>query len=194
MPWTEAQWTKFWQWATGILTVLVLAAGIYTIVDQRSNTDRVVAAVAAQKNAEQQRDEAREQLAKERAEKAQIAKISVDRVLYDYNRYLMDVKDAATAYDAAMRLPATAEGAAGRKAAAERTLYNAVDAFTGFVKMWRDVADALGKLLDGNVDRMDQARQSGRPNDVKDALDVLIRTFPSLRQALETQLEKIKNG
>ena len=143
---TRAKLQKFSRWAEHVLLILTIVVAIWAIVDARANAQKVVDAVNEQGSLEKQ-------LEKTRTERDNLSKISLDRVFYDYNRYLGDVQKAVAAYDSAKRVPANKEGATAKKAEAERQLYVAVDAFYTFIKEWRGISNGLNSVLDGNADR-----------------------------------------
>jgi hypothetical protein len=195
MPGTPEERADFWRkatfWAAGIgllLTLVAIGVGVWAVLDQRDNTQKIVDALTTENK------QLAEQVSKERAEKERLAKISPERLLYEYNLHLSELQKAAEAYEAAKNVPQNREGAAARKAAAERQLYAAVDAFTRFISLWRGVAAVLDKLLDGNVMMLDQARQHMVPDDVQKSIDILRKTFPDLREAFGRQLAIIGNG
>ncbi len=73
-----------------------------------------------------------------------------------------------------------------------RELYQEAAAFYEFIQIWRGVAKALDDILNGNADRLDQARRNNQADDVEDAVQILIKVAPSKKQALETEAEKLK--
>jgi lipopolysaccharide export LptBFGC system permease protein LptF len=187
-------WARATFWVGGVLTVLAIVVGIWGVVDARENRQKLVEAIEGKNRAEQQASAAQAQSQREREEKERLQKVSINRLLDTYNAHLRAIQAAVVAYDAANRIPATAEGAAAKKAAAEQQLFAEVAAFTKFVGLWRDFAATLSKILDGDVDRMDQARARRSPQDIKDALDTLNKSFPDLRQILEVQLSQLAAG
>jgi hypothetical protein len=180
----------FWRRVTIWVTVAAIVVAVGGIWEEHANADRIIDGF--KKEADQTVATVREALKAERAAHEQTKKISIEGLLYDYNVRLKDLQQAAAAYVAAKRLPPNSEGAGARKAAAERQLYQEAAAFYNFVQTWRGVAKALGDILNGNADRLDQARQNSRADDVEDAVQILIRAAPSKRQALETEAEKLK--
>jgi hypothetical protein len=190
-----------WVIATFVVSLVMIPLTVYGFWDARENRQRIVEseekiteAIAGKKQAEQQTTEAREQLQKAREEKEKLQRVSIDRLLDAYNAHLKAIQTALAEYDAANRLPASAEGAASKRAAAEQHLFDEVSSFVKFVEKWRQFWETLGKILDGDVTRMDQARERGSPEDLKEPLDVLRRSFPDLRQRLGVELGEIASS
>jgi hypothetical protein len=209
----EPKWKQWKTWERVLLVAAVIVA-VVAIFDARKNKDeqvesqqKIVDAIAARDAAEQQRNAAND--AKEFAEKlrtaaelnasklqsenAKLQNVSIERLLSLYDDHLNAIARAASKYDEVSRLPANSD-TIPQKTAAERDLYAEVAAFTQFVARWRTFADTLGKILDGNVQKMDEARDRHSPDDIEDALNILRKSFPDLRQMLEVQLGQIPSG
>jgi hypothetical protein len=212
--------SKGWSWEqwalliTAIVAVITAAIAVWGVLDARENKDKlvesqheIVKAIEAKDLAERQKAvaDAAKDLAERRkvaaetkatelkAENARLTNVSIERLLAVYDGHLNAISKAASKYDDLSRLPNTPD-TLPQKAAAERELFNEVASFEQFVSKWKDFAETLGKLLDGNVERMRQGRERHNPDDVKDALDVLRKSFPDLRQMLEVHLGQLASG
>jgi hypothetical protein len=192
-PEKEANFWRIVACAIGAAALIVIPVTWYGILDQRDNTDRIIETLKKEKAfAEERTARASQELERERAINQAVAKINLDAFLYQYNRLLTELKDATDRYQAAKRLPPSDRGPS--VANAKRQLYIASDTLLTFLARWRAVAESLNELLDGNVTRMDQARQSDNPDDVENAVQILIRTFPALRDQLQIKINVIKTA
>jgi hypothetical protein len=209
----EPKWKQWKTWERVLLVAAVIVA-VVAIFDARKNKDeqvesqqKIVDAIAARDAAEQQRNAANDakvfaekqrtaaelNASKLQSENAKLQNVSIERLLSLYDDHLNAIARAASKYDEVSRLPANSD-TIPQKNAAERDLYAEVAAFTQFVARWRTFADTLGKILDGNVQKMDDARDRHSPDDIEDALNILRKSFPDLRQMLEVQLGQIPSG
>jgi hypothetical protein len=187
---------NFWRIATCIIALLALI-GIpvawYGIADARDNAQRIIDELRRNQNSlERQLAQRGEELEKERATNKATANINLDGFLYEYNRLLVELRKAIDDYDRAKRTPPSDR--TGAVTAAKAKLYAASDAFMKFINAWRSVAEKLNDLLDGNAARMDQARRSDNANDVEGAAQILITTFPGLRDQLQTRINILKSA
>lgn len=182
----------------GLLIAIVVAA--YGIYDARVNKDQLVESqqkiaeiIAAKNLAEQQKSAAETRASQLGTENAKLQSVNIDRLLQLYGEHLSAIQKAASHYEELRKQPDNSD-TIPQKAAAQRELNSQVAAFTQFVAKWRAFAETLGKILDGNVQRMDDARQNNNPDDIEDALRTLQNQFPDLRQMLDTQLGQIASG
>jgi len=195
-----------WSWEQKALLVTIIIAmitagiAIWGVLDARDNKDKlvesqqkIVEAIAAKDLAEQQRAAAEARSKVLKAENDKLGNVSIERLLALYDAHLNAINKAASKYDELSRQPDTPD-TIPQKAAAEQDLYAEVASFVQFVGKWRDFAETLGKLLDGNVQQMETGRDRHSPDDIKKALDILRKSFPDLRQMLEVQLSQIGNG
>lgn len=190
---------KWWSWEKWALLIAIIVA-VWGVVDARLNKDEliksqqeIVKAIAAKDLAEQQKVVAETKAGQLKEENAKLGNVSIDRLLALYDAHLSAINKAVSKYDELSKLPDSPDNTP-RKEAAEQGLYNEVASFAQFVSKWRDFAATLGKILDGNVEEMEQARERHSPDDVKNTLEVLRKSFPDLRQLLEAQLGKVANG
>jgi hypothetical protein len=179
---------KAWRIVACALAVAIVAISLawYNIAAAREN------AVQQQKERmERQLAQSMAELERERTRNREIAKINLEAFLYDYNNLLEEVRQAIADYEAAKRLPPSDRDPS--VASSKRRLYTKVNAFVTFITRWRSVAETLNELLDGNVIRMEQARQNDNTDDVEGATVTLTRTFPGLREQFQIKINILKS-
>jgi hypothetical protein len=166
--------------------------GVWAVVDQRANTERVTQALESTR-ADLTSTEA--DLNKVKAEKEALSKVSFPAFLEQYNGHVATLKTATEAYDKAK--PAKGVNIAGSDAAsmlvhAESDLYGSIDNFTDFIDLWRQVAELFNKMLDGNVTQLKDFRRVNNTTDVHDMAWRIIRDAPNLAEPLRTKLDSLR--
>jgi hypothetical protein len=147
-------------------TVIVAGIGIWAVLDQRANTDRLAQELQSTQAALSTTQAA---LSTTQAENDALSSISLESFLSQYNAHVSRLKTAVDRYEKAK----TAKGAnvtgsdpAGALTHAEAELCAVSDNFTDFIHRWGLIAELLDKMLDGNVHKLENSRRENNTVDV----------------------------
>ena len=148
---------------------IYLTAAVVSIV---VNISQYMAANKAQVSADESKAaliSKQADLANVEAANAALMTISLPGFLRTYNDHVEELRATADAFEKAMalkELDIPGSEAADKVAHAQSDLFIATDIFTDFADRWRDIAQSLDQLLDGNVTQLKNSRSENKAEDV----------------------------
>lgn len=175
-----------------IREMIILAAAIVTIL---AYIEQHVASNAALASAQTDLEKKQVAIDKAQAENAALMTISLPGFLQTYNSHVDELKLTADAFEkanAAKEADIPGSEAANKVARAKNDLFIATDIFTDFVGRWREVAQSIDQLLDGNVTKLKNSRSENNTGDVDAIARRIVREAPDLATPLRVALEKFK--
>ena len=172
--------------------MIFLAAAVISIF---TNVNQYIGNTKEQAGAEAALLEKQADLDKMQAGNAALMSVSLQGFLQTYNAHVNELRLTADAFEKAK--VAKGSNIPGSNAAvaltrAQSDLNIATDIFTDFMDRWRDVAQSLGPMLDGNVAQLENSRRENNTDEVSAMAHRIVRSAPDLATPLRVALDKLK--